>query len=275
MSIVQGILYGLLSGISAILPISLTGHQSLLNLLFGTDSPEPIRDMFIHISIALVVIVSSNTYLKRILRDINRPVRSRKNGRREMSPYAYDLRLIKSSILPMAVCFVILKLLPIATDSFVLLALFFLLNGLMLYIVEHIPHGNRDGSKLSAFDGLLMGVSSALCVFPGISRVGASMSCLLARGADRSKAFQWILLLTIPVSAILIVFDFIGLFTVGIGAVTFLSFIGYIISAVFSFFAAYGGIYLMRFISIRTGYSVFAFYSWAVALLSFVLYLIA
>ncbi len=273
MNLIQSMIYGLFSGISALLPISLSGHQALLNLLFGLSSPEPIRDLLVHSSIIVAVIMSSRTYFEKIRREMNRPARSRKKSHHVVGTAYYDFQLIKSAVFPMVISFFLLKLLNIPTNSFAVLSVFFLLNGLVIYITEHIPHGNKDSSMLSAFDGLLAGISSALCVCPGVSRVGAAMSCLQMRGADRNKIFHWILVLTIPVCAMLIVFDIISLFTFGIGSVGFLVFLGYLLSAAFSFAAAFGCVYLMQFLTVRTSFSVFAFYSWGAALLSFILYL--
>ncbi len=273
LNILQSILYGLISGLAAFLPISLPGHQSLLNLLFGVRTAEPIRDLLVHISIIFAVVFSSSTYLSKLRREMNLTSHTRRKNRYTPSSFAYDIRLIQSSILPMIITFVILMLFKIESNSFAVLAVFFLLNGIVIYITEHIPRGNKDSSKLSALDGLLAGVCSALCVLPGISRVGAAMSCFLVRGADRGKALNWILLITIPVCLMLIIFDFITLFTVGIGAIRFVTFLGYVISAITTFVAAFGGIYLMRYMSVHIGFSVFAFYSWGAAILSFILYL--
>ncbi len=273
MNILQSIFYGFMSGLSAFLPISLSGHQSFMNLLFGVSSPEPIRDLLVHISIALAVILSSRTYLEHLRYEWNRPVHRDRKARQEVSSYTYDIRLIKSSIIPMAILLVFLKMLNIGTDCFAILAVFFLLNGLILYMTEHMPRANKDGSQLSAFDGFLFGLSSALCMLPGLSRIAASMSCLSVRGADRNKAFQWSLALTIPMFVLFIIFDIIGLFAFGIGVIDFSIVIGYLLSAVFSFMATAGSIYLMRFLCTNSSFIFFALYSFAMALLSFILYL--
>jgi len=272
LNILQSIIYGLISGLSEFLPISLLGHQSLLKLLFGT-STEPFRDLLIHFSILVAVLITNGTYINRLKRELKNNPKSRKRSRHEPDRYSYEFRLMKSSLLPMILGVVLLKIWNISIVNFAVLAVFFIINGLLIYLAEHVPHGNKDGSKLSAFDGLLIGFSTSLSVLPGISRVGASMSCLLMRGADRNKSFNWILVLTIPAMVLFIILDLISMITVGFGSIGFVAILGYLLSACFSFAAALGGIYLMRFLSVHAGYSVFAFYSWGTALLSFILYL--
>ena len=272
MDIVQSIIYGLISGLSEFLPISLLGHQSLLKMLFGVSS-EPFRDLLIHISIIIAVFISNRTYLNRLQREWKRSPKSRKRSRHEPDRYFYEFRLMKASVLPMVLGMILLKIWNISLGSFAVLSILFFVNGLLIYFAEHVPHGNKDGSKLSAFDGLLIGFGASLSVLPGISRVGVSMSCLLMRGADRNKSFHWILILTIPAMVLFIVFDLIGIVTLGFGSISIFVIFGYLLSAFFSFAAAFGGIYLMRFLSVHTGFSVFTFYSWGTALLSFILYL--
>ena len=54
---------------------------------------------------------------------------------------------------------------------------------------------------------------------------------------------------------------------------SFISFLCCITAALMSFIGAYLGICMIRFIAVRVGYSGFAYYSWGLALLTFILYL--
>ena len=65
------------------------------------------------------------------------------------------------------------------------------------------------------------------------------------------------------------------MFTVGIGAISLLTLAGYLLSMVFAFIGAYLGVTFIRMLITRSDYSVFAYYDFGLALLSFVLYLIA
>ena len=126
---------------------------------------------------------------------------------------------------------------------------------------------------MSRLDGFLIGLSGVLSVFPGISRVGATLSAASARGADRHNALSWSLLLSIPALVVLMGFDVLNLATQGIDAFVVQRLIEYILT----FITAYGGGYLsiliMRFLAVRSGFSGFAYYCWGASLFTFILYM--
>lgn len=274
MNMWESLIYGLISGLTEFLPISSRGHQAVLKTLFGVTHAEPLRDILIRISFLLAIIISCGTYIEKLRRDQKSGRRARRVRHMDSST-AYDLQLIKSAGMPMLIVMLFAGLAGSASGNLAFIALFFVINGLILYIPEHLAHSNKDASKMSALDGFLIGVCSALSIFPGISRIGCAMSCGIWRGADRQKVLNWVLILSIPAIVLWIAFDFISIFSVGIGYFTFHVFLGYLLSAVAAFLSACSGIYIMRFILQRSDISGFGYYCWGMAMLSFILYLTA
>ena len=272
MNIFESLIYGLISGLTEFLPVSSMGHQIIMKTLFGANQPEPLRDMLIHVSVLLAIIVSCGTYIEKLRRDQKNGHRARR-VRHIDSSTIYALRVIKSAAFPMLLIMILRGFTAEMSGNLALIALFFALNGLLIYMPEHLPHSNKNGSQMSALDSILMGLCGALSIFPGFSRVGCTLSCAITRGAEKQKALNWVLILSIPAISILLVFDFISMFSVGIGVLTFPIFLGYILSAIASFAAACSGIYIMRYIMLRSDVSFLGFYCWGVALLSFILYL--
>ena len=81
--------------------------------------------------------------------------------------------------------------------------------------------------------------------------------------------------MTVPTILFLLVLDLISVFTVGLTALSFWLFIGYILSISAAFAGGYIAIKLMRFLLVNSGLSGFAYYSWGAAAFTFILYLIA
>lgn len=276
MNILEGILYGIISGFSEFLPISSLGHQQLLRIFFGISSPEPLRDIFVHIGFLLAVLIGCGTYLEKLRHELhqNNTPKHRRSGVRNRTGL-YDVRLLKNTAWIMILGMILFRILFPAVTSLNWIAFGFFINGLILFIPEYMPQGNKDSRKMSGFDSFLLGIGSALTVIPGFSRVGAALSGGIARGADKVKTYNWILVLTIPYVCLMLVFDIIVVFQSGFGIISFVSFLGAMLSGIFSFISSIAGIYLIRFMLIRSGFSVFAFYSWGAALLTFLLHLSA
>ena len=100
-----------------------------------------------------------------------------------------------------------------------------------------------------------------------------STSYAVARGADRRHALNWALLVSVPALVIMTIMDFIAIFTAA-PAITFITVVGYLLAIAASFIGSYYSITIMKFLAVKVGYSAFAYYSWGMALFSFVLYLI-
>lgn len=275
MNILESLIYGLISGLTEFLPLSSLGHQAVLRNLFGVTYSEPLRDILIHISVMLAIVVSCGTYIEKLRRDQKIGRRGRR-ARHIDSSTAYDLRIIKSAAVTMLMGMLLLRMFTNAfLGNMAIIALCFIVNGILIYLPEHLPQSNKDASQMSALDSLLMGLCGALSVLPGFSLIGCMFSSAIARGADKQKALNWVLILAIPALIFFLLLDFINIFSVGIGVITFPIVLGYILSAFAAFAAACCGIYIMRFITLRSDISVFGYYCWGVAMLSFILYLTA
>ena len=91
-------------------------------------------------------------------------------------------------------------------------------------------------------------------------------------GVERKFALNMALLVQMAITIVMMVFDLITLVTVG-GALSVGGVLGYILAAVTAFAGVWLGVRVLRSLAERTGFTVFALYSVAVALLSFIFYL--
>lgn len=271
----ESLVYGFLSGISDFFPISMQAHQSLILQIFGLTQREPIRDLFVHIGIIMALYIACASSLSRLQRDKKLLESSRRRKNRVFDTRGlYELQLLRSAVIPMLAG----MLLYFATDklewNLIYIALFLLINGIILIVPEYMRKGNKDARSMSALDSLLIGLSGIVSALPGISRIGTMVSICSARGADRQCALNWALLLSIPALLLLCGYDVILMFTAGVGAFSFAAFLGAVLSAISAFCGSYLGITVMRYLTVRVGYSGFAYYSWGASLFAFILYLI-
>lgn len=276
MNLLQCIIYGLITGISELLPVSSLGHQTMLRQLFGASSWDPVMDLFVHLSLCLTLVFTFRNSIELYRKELD----GSRNRSRTRRAYAdpkrtYEIRLLITAGISMLVVMLFTAAARGTQSNPLLTCLFFLINGVVLFIPDYIRQTNKDASMLSGFDGLLIGLTSGLRVFSGISGVGMGLSAAVLRGADKKQALNWMLMLCIPALAMLCIFDIIGIFTVADISITFIGFLGYLLAAVGAAVSGYFTIVLARFLISHTGFSGYACYCWGMAILTFIFYLIS
>jgi undecaprenyl-diphosphatase len=273
MNWLKSILYGLVSGFAEFLPVSSSSHQAILSHLFGIDLKDPMRELLIHIAVILAFFMASGSLFSNIQRG-----RRISNARRRSGGYAarglFDLRLIKTATVPLVICLLLTASTRQLESSLVYIALFSLINGILLIIPEYIRHGNKDARTMTGLDGIMIGLCGSFSVLPGISRIGAIHTYATVRGADKQHSLNWALLLSAPALLVLCGFDIIGIFTASLVPVSAAVLAGYVLSVISAYLGAYGGIIFIRFLTVRSGFTGFAYYSLGVSLFSVILYLI-
>ena len=275
MNLIQSFLYGLLSGVSEFLPVSSFGHQTMLRQLFGVSQWDPVMDLFVHLALCLTLAFTFRNSIDLYRKELDGSQNRRRRRAFSDPKRTYEIRLLLTSGICMLVVMLFTAAARGAETNPLLTCMFFLVNGIVLFIPDYMRQTNKDASMLSGFDGLLIGLASGLRIFPGISGVGMGLSAAVIRGADKKQALNWVLLLCIPALAMLCIFDLIGIFTVAGLTVSFGGFLGYLLAAIGSAVGGYFTIVLARFLISHSGFSGYACYCWGMSVMTFIFYLIS
>ena len=274
MNFLQSIVMGIVSGLAEMLPISSEAHRALFRTFFGIESEDALFRLLVHISclIALCLFYSGEIIA---LRKANRLMKIPPKRRRGIlnTAYAYTVKLLRSAVIVMILCRIPTFMLRFMESSLLLLSFALIVNGLLLLLPRLVRGGNMDSRNMPRINGLLLGLGAGLSVFPGISAVGAVLSVGHWRTIDRKFALKFSYILLIPVLCVQIVFDFASMVTGGTAAFSGIGLVSALAGAAAAGFAAYWGIRLMNNLADRSDYSFFSYYSWGIALLSFMLYL--
>lgn len=270
----EAIVYGFVSGITEFLPISSHAHRAILRNLFGVESDIPLVRMFIHLGIIcglLTFLRNHLTLLRRhsMLKKIPPHRRKRYPDPRHIS----ELALIKTASIPMVIGLLFYLQTVSMGDQLQLVAAFSVINGAVLVLPALFASANKNACGMSILDRLLIGLSSALSLLPGVSRVAAANSMALIRGADKQDAYRWSLLLSLPALLVMICWDVFLTATTG-GTVTFLLVLSSLLCAVFAFLGTWISVSWMQSMVEKSSVSNFCYYSFGVALFAFILYLI-
>lgn len=271
MNWLESLFYGLFTGFSEFVPVSSRAHGAILRYLFGQEF-DSLQAVMVHFGALLGLFVCCRQMLGKFMYEMRVTKRySRTRSARGTLRSTYDLHLVKIAFVPMLLTLLIYSAGDRWENSRLMLTVFLILNGIVLYITDHMRQGNKDAKMMSGLDSIGIGLFSIFCAFPGMSRFGGNMVFAVMRGADKQNAVTWALLLSIPALVLLILMELISVLS---GGAVLAGFMCYLFTAAGSFLGAYLGILFVRMLAVRAGFSGYAYYCWGVAIFCFVLYLI-
>ena len=274
MNLFQSLIFGFISGLSDILPVSMQAHKAMMLKVFGANSEAPLLRLFIHAGILAALYYCCTKQIMRISRQLRLSRIPKKKRKRPLDTRTLmEFRLLRMMIIPVLLGLYFYQFTSAWGTKLQLTAIFLLVNGVILFIPSLLPTGNKDARNMSAMNGLLIGVGGAASVIPGISAIGGANAVSSVCGADRTFALNLTFLMNMALTIALIVFDFAAVYASGASNLSLSVLITYFISGVAAFGGAFLGIQTMRALAVNIGFNIFAFYSFGAALLSFVLYL--
>ncbi len=180
MSVVEAIILGIVQGLTEFLPVSSSGHLALGEEFFGFRGEESIAfDVLVHVATLVAILCV-------ILRDIVRIVRR-------------DRRVVALLVLgsvPAAIVGILLdKQMESIKTNLLLVGLFFLTTAAVLVVAKILERDRKEMTEMSFLDALVIGISQAVAILPGISRSGSTISTARALGISASSAFSFSFLL--------------------------------------------------------------------------------
>ena len=271
----QSLIIGLISGVAEVLPVSARAHRLLFLKMFGLREEGAVLLLMVHISVAAALYFCCRSHIVRMIRAQRVARVPKKRRKRPLDGEGLsDFSLLKTAVIPVILAFLLYSKISVLVGKPVYISALLLINGIILYIPQYLPGSNKTSGSMTRIDALYFGLGGALATLPGISCLGSTVSIASIRGMDLKKALDLGLLLNIPMNLGFAVYDLIRLFGNG-GSVTFSQLLTGLLAGMVAFAGVIFGVRMLRKIVENMGYSVFAFYSWGLALLSFILFLAA
>lgn len=269
----HGILYGFLVGVAEFLPVSSESHSRVLAEMTGLSDAYLLFAITARIACIVALILSCWPQIAKLRRESRIAAIPPKRRKRQPDLNSLkDIRLIKSALVLPVVGLGVSIVLPDWCHSIPTMILLTIVNGILLYLPPYYPAGNKNSQRVSMLDGILIGLGGALATLPGISRISGFTCVGLLRGCDRQYILNIALILSIPLLLLLLLLDVITFAMAGT-AISLLLIIGCVLCGLAAFAGAYFSIILLRFLSVKAGFSGFAYYSWGLALFALILYL--
>ena len=191
MSILEALILGIVQGLSEFLPISSSGHLELVKALLGNESLPKESLLFtvvVHFATALSTVI---IFRKEIIEIIKGLFQFQKNE--EMM---FSIKVIISMI-PAAVIGVLFndEIEALFNGQILLVGSMLIITGVLLFFADKAKNTNKEVSMLAS---IIIGISQAIAILPGISRSGATISTSVLLGIDREQAARFSFLMVVP-----------------------------------------------------------------------------
>jgi undecaprenyl-diphosphatase len=195
-TMIQGVILGLVQGITEFLPISSTAHLLIFSDIFHWKAAwtKEATDAIQFGSVIAVVIYFWKDIQMILFGALD--AFGRKDWQRE--EWKILVGIVVGTIPALAMGLVIKKVLDISLDSPLLIAIMAIVMSLLLGLAEKIGSRKRGFGSLSILDGFLVGVGQMIAILPGASRSGSTLTTALFLGLDRTTAARFSFLLGIP-----------------------------------------------------------------------------
>ena len=279
MSILLSLFLGLVQGITEFLPVSSSGHLSILQNLIGVKysaDDHLFFSVFLHLGTLISIIVVYRKEIGTMISEGIEFLRMRSDPDTDepvvMKPPARALLFVIIGTIPMLVALIFMnsvKRLFLAT-GFIGFAL--IVTGGLLFVSEkYVKRGNKTDKTMTIVDSLIIGLAQAVAIIPGLSRSGTTITVGLARGLNPSFAVRFSLLLSIPAVFGATIVELYKAIRAGINFSLLPAYlVGFVIAVVVGFFA----IQLVRRIINKDGFSKCAYYCWGIGALAIILSLV-
>ena len=276
MTILMSLFLGLVQGITEFLPVSSSGHLSILQNLLNLDYSEEYNLLFevlLHLGTLISVCVAYRIELKAMISDGLEFLRMRRESDLDepivLKPSARALLFVLIGTIPLFITLIFTRGISrlFLNTGFIGFALL-ITGGLIFVSDKYVKRGNRTEKTMTFMDAIVIGLAQAVAVLPGLSRSGTTISVGLARGLSGSFAVRFSLLLSIPA---VLGATVVTLFKAIRGGIDFsllpIYLVGFVVATVVGFFT----IQILRRLMTKGGFGKIAYYCWGVGVLTLIL----
>lgn len=189
--ILKAIVLGIIQGLTEFLPVSSSGHLELAKYILGEDAvgeESMMLTVVLHFATALSTIYVFRKFIWEII----------------SSAFSTDGKYSRKFILLIILSMIPAALVGLFMEDFIeslfngnilLVCTMLILTGIILFIADRAKNTDK---KVGFVESLIIGISQAIAILPGISRSGATISTSVLLGIDREEAAKFSFLMVVP-----------------------------------------------------------------------------
>ena len=269
MDIIQGIIIGIVQGLTEFLPVSSSAHLVFIQKILGVQSSLAF-DTFLHLGTLIAVMWFFRYDIYKMILSWLSSIRDILRGRfREgfySDPYKRLAWYVILATIPVGIVGVLFEdsVDSLFAGALYVPAFFLFVTGTILYLSQRMTSGEINYNTITKKEALFMGLGQACAILPGLSRSGTTIAAGLTIGLNKEFAAKFSFILSIP--AIL------GAFLLqakDIGSAMDANFLPVFLGFIASIIAGYAAIKWMLDLIQNKSLDIFAYYCWVIGILVF------
>ena len=191
MDFIEAIVLGIIQGFTEFLPVSSSGHLELAKVVLG-DTSVPQESLTFTVVLHFATALSTLVVFRKEVAEIFKGLFQFKWNEQTQ----FSLKIISSMIPAVIVGLLFEKQLEAFFGGQILLVgAMLIVTALLLLLADRAKQTDK---KVSYPNAIIIGISQAIAMLPGISRSGATISTSVLLGVDRSKAARFSFLMVVP-----------------------------------------------------------------------------
>ena len=214
MTVIKGILLGILQGIAEFLPISSSGHLAVVQKLFGLEEVPLLFDIMLHLATLLAVVLYFRKKIWTLLCVFGRLIarRSAPEAVNEEDLLCGTESRGRMTILAVIITTVVTGAIGVFTSKLIpdmpvkVTCAGFIVTAILLVVSSIIERRNSSAVKNSAekndgikwYQAIVIGVMQGIGTLPGISRSGSTIAGSQLCGVNRAAAGEYSFIVSIP-----------------------------------------------------------------------------
>lgn len=193
----EALILGIVQGLTEFLPVSSSGHLTILSTLFGLSGEENLTmTVMVHVATVLSTLVILWKEIVWIFKDLfARQSWKSYAGLNDGTKYAINILI---SMIPVGIVgfFFKDKVEEIFGSGLLIVGIMLLVTALLLTFSFFAKPRQRE--RISGWNALVIGIGQAVAVLPGLSRSGTTIATGLLLGNRKESLAQFSFLMVIP-----------------------------------------------------------------------------
>lgn len=191
MSVLEAIILGIIQGLTEFLPVSSSGHLELVKAIQGSDlsgESSLMMTVVLHFATALSTLIIFRKEVIEIFRGL---FQFKAND-----AFWFSVKIVLSMI-PAAFVGVFFDefIETFFNGNVLFVGAMLLVTGVLLFLADRAKNTEK---KVGISDAIIIGISQAIAILPGISRSGATIGTSVLLGIDRERAARFSFLMVVP-----------------------------------------------------------------------------